>query len=296
VGPKLEDAASQGPVDLEAKEGDGLRVGELFVAFVEPPTSHAGQIAYRVADYLFSGLAVVIDLNRGERTTDEGADAIFECVREGLGLRDASGQVAGESRVRDFRRNPKPVPLADLMRGALRAARDEGLFTPKETRVVDAYLAHLAAHDGTFPTAEEIAQALGDVDRTGVHVLVHNVRWKQIEARQLPIVLRGQMSKWLRGIQTEPEWTAHEREFLTVYLDLIEKGDRPPTGPEIVKALGGHRNVQWVRKRAHTIRCKQHEFDLPQLLLSREPNRPKVEAAVTDESPATRWEVEGRSA
>ena len=53
---------------------------------------------------------------------------------------------------------------------------------------------------------------------------------------------------------------------------------QPPTGPEIVKALGGRRNVQWVRKRAHTIRCKQREFNQPLLLLSREPNRPAQHA------------------
>ena len=161
--------------------------------------------------------------------------------------------------------------------------------------MVDAYLDHMSQNAGEFPTAEEIARVMEDVDRTGVHVLVHNIRWKQIEARHLPIILRGQMSKWLRGIQTEPEWTSHEREFLAAYLRLVETGTRPPTGPEICKALGGRRNVQWVRKRAHTIRCKQQEFDRPQLQLSREPNRPKLSAVVSHDAPATNWQVENRS-
>ncbi len=273
VAPRVTDDAAQGPVDLEAKPEDGVRVGDLFVAFVEPPSSAAGAIAYRIDDYLFSGLAVVIDLNRNNAATQHGADEIIECVREGLGLRGTDHE-AGH--IRHFRQNPQPVPLANLVTEALREAAETRLLTPKEVRVAEAYLTLVEQNGGAFPSAEEIAAVLGDVDRTGVHVLVHNIRWKQIEARQLPLVLKGQMSKWLRGIQTEPEWTSHEREFLTAYLDLVERRAHPPTGPEIARALGHRRNVQWVRKRAHTIRSKQREFNQPLLLLSREPNRPKA--------------------
>lgn len=294
VGPWVTDTAAHGPMDLEAKAGDGLRVGELFVEFVEPPSGCDREIAYRVDDYLFTGLAVVIDLNRPGSRTATGTHEIIECVREGLGLRDAARPGDEGSRVRRFRRNPKPVPLADLVCESLRTGLESDLFTPKEARIVHAYLDHAKAHGDAFPTAEQLAAVLGDIDRTGVHVLVHNIRWKQVEARQLPIVLSGQMSKWLRGIQTEPEWTAHEREFLAAYLRLVEAGDRPPTGPEIVEALGGRRNVQWVRKRAHTIRCKQREFDLPQLLLSREPNRSADASRCVERTPSTRWGVEGR--
>ncbi len=271
VAPRVVDNAAEGPADIEAKPDDGVRIGELFVAFVEPPSSGAGDIAYRIADYLFSGLAVVIDLNRPTDTHGRGSEEIFECVREGLGLRGADQDAES---VRRFRQNPKPVPLSNLVSESLRATIEEGALTPKETRVARFYLDLVDCAGGAFPTAEAVAEVLGDVDRTGVHVLVHNIRWKQIEARQLPLVLKGQMSKWLRGIQTEPEWTSHEREFLATYLKLIEENTQPPTGPEIVAALGNGRNVQWVRKRAHTIRCKQREFNQPQLLLSREPNRP----------------------
>ncbi len=283
VAPRVMDDAAEGPVDIEAKPEDGVRVGELFVVFVEPPSSAAGAIAYRIDDYLFSGLAVVIDLNRTPDASNQGAEDIIECVREGLGLRgcDEEGR-----HIRHFRQNPQPVPLANLVTDALRTAVDDRLLTPKETRVAEVYLELMGQSGGAFPSAEEIAEVLGDVDRTGVHVLVHNIRWKQIEARQLPLVLKGQMSKWLRGIQTEPEWTSHEREFLTAYLDLVERNEQPPTGPEIVRALGDHRNVQWVRKRAHTIRCKQREFNQPLLLLSREPNRPKAGAGVASQAGA----------
>jgi len=271
VAPRVFDNAAEGPVDLEAKPEDGVRVGELFVAFVESPNRTAGDIAYRVADYLFSGLAVVIDLNRSCDPDSAKSDEIIECVREGLGLKGADREAGN---VRRFRQNPQPVPLENLVTESLRAAVTERILTPKETRVANAYLELVDRGDGSYPTADDIAQVLGDVDRTGVHVLVHNIRWKQIEARQLPLVLRGQMSKWLRGIQTEPEWTAHEREFLAAYLKLVEERTEPPTGPDIVEALGSDRNVQWVRKRAHTIRCKQREFNQPLLLLTREPNRP----------------------
>jgi hypothetical protein len=276
VAPRIVDGTAEGPGDLEAKPEDGARVGGLFVAFVEPPSSAAGAIAYRIADYLFSGLAVVIDLKCPPHASTQGAAEIIECVREGLGLR-AVDPDAGK--VRRFRQNPRPVPLASLVTGSLRDALEGDALTPKESRVAHAYLEQVDSLAGRFPTAEEVAERLGDIDRTGVHVLVHNIRWKQIEARQLPLVLKGQMSKWLRGIQTEPEWTSHEREFLTAYLELVAQGTRPPTGPEIVKALGDRRNVQWVRKRAHTIRCKQREFNQPLLLLSREPSQPKQASA-----------------
>jgi hypothetical protein len=116
------------------------------------------------------------------------------------------------------------------------------------------------------------------VDRTGVHVLVHNIRWKQIDAGRLPLVLAGQTSKWLRGLQTRPEFTAHECEFLGAYLRWMDEHDQPPSGPEIAEILGAGRSVQWVRKRAHTIRRKQREFDMPELILTRKANESDDEA------------------
>lgn len=283
VAPRVSQDAAQGPVDLEAKSEDGLRLGDLFVAFVEQPNGAVREIAYRIDDYLFSGLAVVIDLKRSagaSRQNEQGlaprADEIVECVREGLGLKGVDPEAG---RMRQFRQSPQPVPLVHLVMGSLREAVERRLLTPKETRVAEAYLELVGADTDRFPSAEDVASVMRDVDRTGVHVLVHNIRWKQIEARQLPMVLKGQMSKWLRGIQTEPEWTAHEREFLATYLELVERHGAPPTGPEIVAALPNDRNVQWVRKRAHTIRGKQREFNQPLLLLSREPNRPSQDAS-----------------
>ncbi|MEE3328560.1 MAG: hypothetical protein VX252_14575, partial [Myxococcota bacterium] len=138
------------------------------------------------------------------------------------------------------------------------------------------YLEFLEDNQFRHPAAAELSSLLGDVDRTAVHVLVHNIRWKQIDLGRLPVVLSGQTSKWLRELQTEPEFTDHEKEFLGAYLRLVERNDRPPSGPDVAGELLGERSVQWIRKRAHTIRRKQKEFNKPVLILSRKMPQPST--------------------
>ncbi len=134
------------------------------------------------------------------------------------------------------------------------------------------YVRYLEEHEFGSPSATDLSEKLGNVDRTAVHVLVHNIRWKQIDLDRLPMLLAGQTSKWLRGLQTQPEFTSHEREFLGVYLELVQANTEPPSGPQIAEALGADRSIQWVRKRAHTVRRKQRDFHQPILILARKKN------------------------
>ena len=62
-----------------------------------------------------------------------------------------------------------------------------------------------------------------------------------------------------------------------MYLRLVRERSEPPSGPEIAAELGGGRSVQWVRKRAHTIRRKQREFKMPELVLTRKSTSPAAE-------------------
>ena len=144
------------------------------------------------------------------------------------------------------------------------------LFSPREQLVVDAYLELKSGSDCLPPSCREISDRIGSLDRGAVHVVVHSIRRKQVGLGRLPLELRGQSSKWLRGWQRMPTFTAHECEFLTAYLELVQTRGRPPSGPEIARALGGQRSIGWVRKRAHTVRRKQSDFGQPRLEIARE--------------------------
>jgi hypothetical protein len=145
----------------------------------------------------------------------------------------------------------------------------ENAFSPKETLVARAYIDFLEENELAHPSAAQLGEKIGNIDRSVIHVLVHSIRWKQIDRDRLPLVLSGQASKWLRSLKTEPEFTPHEQEFLCSYLQLVASNGTPPSGPDIVAALTSQRSIQWVRKRAFTVRRKQREFGQPLLILAR---------------------------
>jgi len=152
----------------------------------------------------------------------------------------------------------------------LHASLAARLFSLREQLVVEAYLQLKSESDALPPSSRELSHRIGSLDRGAVHVVVHSIRRKQMGLGRLPLELRGQSSKWLRGWQQRPTFTAHEREFLAAYLGLVRSRGRPPSGPEIASALGGQRSIGWVRKRAHTVRRKQTDFGQPRLEITRE--------------------------
>jgi hypothetical protein len=249
-----------GAVDLNATVAGSLQLGPMTLEFVAPPIDDDSLIAYRICCYEFRSDGVLTGNN-------EAAAAHAGAQSEIARLPAASAH------------RPSPLRKVCASRDGLSVERQiledlhssliENRFTPKESRVTLAYIRYLEQHGFQAPTAETLSQVLGDVDRTAVHVLVHNIRWRQIRLGRLPLLLEGQTSKWLKGLQTEPSFTDHEKEFLQTYLELVAENRQPPSGPEIAQALSENRSVQWVRKRAHTIRRKQKEFSLPTLILTR---------------------------
>jgi hypothetical protein len=259
--------------------GNVLPLGDLRIEVVEPPPGYAGTLAYRISHYTFAGTSVLIDFHEAPTSANGEPAALLDQVRS------VSAPGVPEARTRpieNFRTSREGVCVERMILEDLHTSLAESRFTPKEERVVRTYIRTLEETGLDHPSAAALAERLGNVDRTGVHVLVHNIRWKQIDLNRLPLVLAGQTSKWLRGLQTRPEFTPHEREFLGAYLRLLDESGRPPSGPEIAAALGKRRSVQWVRKRAHTIRRKQREFGLPELVLSRK--SPAQEAPAREES------------
>lgn len=284
---RLSPANSAGHADLhdDAIVGSVITLGDLKIGVIDPPRGYSGDVAYRVAWYTFAGSSVLIDFHEGPSANHDASSAVRDQPRV------CSTKPATDTQTRpieNFRPSREGVCVERLILEDLHSSLADGLFTPKEKRVVTTYIRCLEEKAYEHPSAIHLAEQLGDVDRTGVHVLVHNIRWKQIDAGRLPLVLAGQTSKWLRGLQTRPEFTAHECEFLGAYLRWMDEHDEPPSGPEIAEALGGGRSVQWVRKRAHTIRRKQREFDMPQLLLSRKQGDPRDEAEAREAEPAGR--------
>ena len=260
------------PVDLEAKANEGIRLGDLCIEFTQPPTEDSCELAYVIGSYTFIDDGVLIDHPSNASSTEQGLETLFEHIRQHTPHSD-SATPASDSPIRSYRTTRRDVSIATLTVEDLNIGLSEGRFTPKEARVIEAYIGYLENNDFEHPSAGQLSELLGDVDRTAVHVLVHNIRWKQIDMDRMPIVLAGQTSKWLKGLQTKPEFTSHEKEFLEVYLRLVEANRTPPSGPEIAEELGG-RSVQWVRKRAHTIRRKQRDFQQPVLLLNRKNSQP----------------------
>jgi hypothetical protein len=253
-----------------ATPGAVIPVGRLRIEVVEPPPGYAGSVAYRVSAYTFAGTSVLIDFHESAVLPDGEPEALLDQTKPAS---VPSPRAARARPIENFRASREGVCLERLILEDLHTSLAESRFTPKEERVARTYVRYLEEHDFAHPSAASLAERLGDVDRTAVHVLVHNIRWKQIDLRRLPLVLAGQTSKWLRGLQTHPEFTAHEREFLAAYLRLVSLHGRPPSGPDVAEALGRDRSVQWVRKRAHTIRRKQREFGMPELVLCRKAPR-----------------------
>ena len=66
-------------------------------------------------------------------------------------------------------KSPAEWAYERLILESLHTSSVEGIFTPKEQRVVDAYVTLMEEADFTYPTATELAERLGNVDRTGVH-------------------------------------------------------------------------------------------------------------------------------
>lgn len=290
---RLSPSQAAGNVDVhdDAVIGSKIHLGHLQIDVIAPPLGYSGDVAYRVAYYTFAGSSVLIDFHEAPATANGESSALLDQARA-----CGSRRAIPDAPIENFRPSREGVCLERLILEDLHTSLAESRFTPKEKRVVTTYIRCLEDKAFEHPSATFLAEQLGDVDRTGVHVLVHNIRWKQIDAGRLPLVLAGQTSKWLRGLQTRPDFTSHECEFLTVYLRLVEEHERPPSGPEIAAALGGGRSVQWVRKRAHTIRRKQREFDMPELILSRKRNEADDDDPRSGEPAAGASPVEARSA
>jgi hypothetical protein len=256
--------AGMGSVDIHAKIGTGIALGDLHIEVVTTPRDEESDVTYQLGPYKFVGDFVLIG-HHESTVRPEDRQAEFGQPDEAICVADISSHAAP---IRSYRTTREGVSIKRLIMEDLHTSIAESRFTPKEERVVLTYLRFLEDNQLEHPSASQLSALLDNVDRTAVHVLVHNIRWKQIDLKRLPLVLDGQTSKWLKGLQTEPEFTAHEQEFLRAYLDLVERNEGPPSGPDIADALGG-RSVQWVRKRAHTIRRKQGDFNQPLLILIR---------------------------
>jgi hypothetical protein len=216
--------------------GEALKIGALEVDVVANTPPAGPDVAYRVEDTLFTGWALV----RG-------------------GVARADGPVDAED-------------LVVRARQDLGALLDAGKLTAKEAELAQIHLA-LLDRLGRPPSAQELAAEHPALDRGAVHVLIHGMRRKQIALGQVPILLHGQMHKWLKGLQGEPEYTAHERTFLAEYLRFVGETGRVPSGPELLERLPEGTTIQWVRKRIHTIRRKQAAFGRTPLQIGREPRR-----------------------
>ncbi len=218
--------------------GDAFELGALPVRVVSNTPPAGPDVAYRIDDTLFTGWTLVKgDLSREAGPID--ADELIARARNDL--------------------------------GALVSARK---LTRKETALAENYLT-LLEELGRPPSARELANVEAGLDRGAVHVLIHGMRRKQVALGQVPILLHGQMHKWLKGLQGEPEYTAHERRFLAEYLGFVEEHGRVPTGPEIKTRLPEGTTIQWVRKRVHTIRRKQAAFGRAPILMGRERRQPR---------------------
>lgn len=244
--------------------GGLIALGELHVAASRAPSNSGDDTLYRVGDYTFTSRSLLI----AEPPASEAGEEYCASTNRPV---DRRGE---QRRVRNFRSSRENVAIEQLLLEDLHTSLIENAFSPKETLVVRAYIELLEENDSAHPSAAELAEKTGGIERSVIHVLVHSIRWKQIDSGRLPLVLAGQASKWLRDLKTEPEFTPHEKEFLCAYLRLVARAGDPPSGPEVATELGSHRSIQWVRKRAFTIRRKQREFDRPLLMLAR--SKPEI--------------------
>jgi hypothetical protein len=279
------------PIDEVAKPGASFSLTGMKVEAIERPPGAECEVAYRVCDYTLSPSRIWIhDSNDRQNAAPQTAES-----QESHEAQNDLHHLGAELVV-NCRTTRIDVPVEQLILEDLHTSLIENRFSPKEERVVRTYLEFLEDNEFSHPTAAQLSDLLSDVDRTAVHVLVHNIRWKQIDLARLPVVLSGQTSKWLRALQTEPQFTDHEKEFLGAYLRLVERNQRPPSGPDVASELSSDRSVQWIRKRAHTIRRKQKEFNQPVLILSRKspqtitgPHYRQPARRVHDEPAGVRW-------
>jgi hypothetical protein len=263
-----------------AQAGQSFSLGDIRVDFVAPPPGGAGRVAYQVPGYTFVGTSLTMDAAGIPAVNPRGDQPT--CSSTGPSV---SPKRVGDPRLANLaqdRSSIGAIPIERLIMEDLQASLAESVLTPKEARVAEVYIETMKERGLKAPSAAEMATRLPDVDRTALHVIVHNIRWKQIDLGRLPLQLEGQTSKWLRGLQTKPEFTSHEQEFLRAYFQLLQQRNRPPSGPEISETLGTNRSVQWVRKRAHTIRGKQREFKMPELILARKNHEKSEEEGNVD--------------
>ena len=246
------------PCSTQPSESVSISIGDLQITPVADPRG-SQFVGYRIGNYSFKDGSLRI-----ERPTLH-EDASSPCAH--LDTARISDVCLGT------RATGGDTTIEQLLLEDLHTSLMENAFSPKETLIVRSYIELLEENDLRHPSAAELAQKIGRIDRGVIHVLVHSIRWKQIDLGRLPLVLAGQASKWLRHLKTEPDFTPHEKEFLSAYLQLVSSTGAPPSGPEVALELGSHRSIQWVRKRAFTIRRKQREFDQPLLLLTR--NKPE---------------------
>ncbi len=260
--------ASSGSKQEQTSGAPLLALGQLRIQTLRPAALSGDQVSYRVESYTFTSEKLLVDYPEPEQFC-----ALDETSRSPAQRFDREGRSPGK--VRNFRTTRENVSIEQMLLEDLHTSLIEDAFSPKETLVVRAYIELLEENEYAHPSAAQLGENIGNIDRSVIHVLVHSIRWKQIDRDRLPLVLAGQASKWLRSLKTEPEFTAHEKEFLCTYLQLVADRGTPPSGPDIVAKLEAPRSIQWVRKRAFTIRRKQQEFGKPLLMLAR--NKPELD-------------------
>jgi len=246
-------------------DGARINVGQIQIEPCQNLRGTGSEFVYKVADYTLTSQSLLIGKPETSYIATDTGPAMSQF---------ATAPGAPLKAVQNFRKTRSEASIEQVLLEDLHSSLIENAFSPKETLVVRAYIELLEENALAHPSAAELGAKIGNIDRSVIHVLVHSIRWKQIGLDRLPLVLAGQASKWLRSLKTEPEFTSHEEEFLGAYLKLVTETGAPPSGPDIAAALGSHRSIQWVRKRAFTIRRKQREFGHPLLVLSR--NKPEM--------------------
>jgi len=259
-------AAAAPEADIRVGDGDTLALGNLVIRVGQCPDNEARRVSYRVGHCFFRGDDVVVagagvvrlssHTTRVETAEPESDEQPEEVSPEAEDREESAERLS-------------PTELAERIADEARRSLRELPLTPKEVRVLEAYLSLVGSGSGGFPSARELADELEGITKRDLHVQIHNIRRKQLDGGCLPVMLAGQITKWLKDVQDEPDYTSHEREFLQAYLALGKEFDRPPTGDEIVAAFAGKRSLQWVRKRVQTIRAKQTGYGKQPLLMSR---------------------------
>ncbi len=265
VSPRAEEPAifcSAQPRNAHTSNPENLSIGlgSLQIRVLQAVADSGDDFSYQIEGYTFTSQSLLIGYPDRFDAPDNNALVL------GQRLPAFRNRLAA---VRNFRTTRDNLSIEKMLIEDLHSSLIENAFSPKETLVVRAYVDFLEENELAHPSAAELGGKIGNIDRSVIHVLVHSIRWKQIDRDRLPLVLSGQASKWLRSLKTEPEFTPHEQEFLCTYLQLVANNGAPPSGPDIVAKLSSQRSIQWVRKRAFTVRRKQREFGQPLLILAR---------------------------